>query len=146
MRTWSLAVWMLSVVTFVSGCGGAAAPKVTPRVDVAGTVSLDGQPMDGIDATITFSVGGGEAPAILPIKGGKFEGKAPVGDARVEIRAMRQGEPVMMGDKPVEGSGKYNFVAEEFNDKSTLTAKIPAAGAKDLKFEVKAKPEAPKGT
>lgn len=139
MRIWSFAVCMLCGLTLVSGCGGEAGPKVTAGVDVVGTVTLDGQSMDEKEASISFIAGGGQPPATLPIKGGKFEGQVPVGDVRVEIRAMRQGEPVMMDGKPVEGSGKYNFVAEQFNDKSTLKATIAAGGSKDLKFEVEAK-------
>lgn len=140
MRSWMHVGWVLSGVMLVVGCADTSGPKVTPRVDVAGTVTLDGQPLDETDATISFQVGGGEAPATLPIKGGKFEGKAPVGEMRVEIRAMRQGEPVMMDGKPVEGSGKFNVIAKEFNDNSELKAKIAAGGTKDLKFDVKKAP------
>ena len=124
---------------FFAGCaGGDTAPKVSPKADVAGTVTVDGKPMDNPDSEILFSVAG-EAPSILPVKDGKFEGKAAVGSSRVEIRSYRQGQPVMMGDKPVEGSGRENIIAEQFNDQSTLTATVPAAGVKDLKFEVQSK-------
>lgn len=122
----------------ICGCGQEAAPKMTSRVDVEGIVNLDGKPLNEPEANISFALPG-EAPALIPIKEGKFAGKAPVGDARVEIRAMKQGQPVMMDGKPVDGSGKFNFIAEQFNDKSSLTAKIPAGGTKDLKFDVESK-------
>lgn len=129
---------VLVCTTMICGCSGEQAPKMAARVDVAGDVNLDGKPMNEPDATISFALPG-EAPAVLPIKDGKFAGKAPVGDSRVEIRAMKQGEPTMMDGKPVEGSGKYNFIDEKFNEQSTLTAKIAASGAKDLKFDVESK-------
>ena len=132
------AVGLLAVTILLSGCSGEAAPKVALKADVAGTVTLDGKPMDEENAEISFAVPG-EAPISLPIKGGKFEGKGSVGDARVEIRAFRKGEPVMMAGKPIEGSGKENYIAEQFNDKSTLTAKIAVGGSKELKFDVEAK-------
>lgn len=128
-----------TVAVMLSGCaGGEGAPKVAPKADVAGTVTLDGKPMDEPNGEIIFSIPG-EAPVTLAVKGGKFEGKAAVGTARVEIRAFRQGKPIMMGDTPIEGSGKENYIADQFNDKSTLTAKISAGANKDLKFEVETK-------
>lgn len=129
---------VLVCVTIIGGCTSEQAPKMAARVDVAGDVNLDGKPMNEPDATISFALAG-EAPAVIPIKDGKFAGKAPVGESRVEIRAMKQGEPTMMDGKPVEGSGMYNFIDEKFNDQSTLTAKIAAGGTKDLKFDVESK-------
>lgn len=138
MMRCAIAVGLLAVMMLLPGCSGGTAPKVALKVDVAGTVTLDGKPMNEENAAISFAVPG-EAPISLPIKGGKFEGKGSVGTARVEIRAFRQGEPVTMAGKPIEGSGKENYIAEQFNDKSTLTAKIAAGGSKDLKFDVEAK-------
>ncbi|MDB5343469.1 MAG: hypothetical protein JWP89_1846 [Schlesneria sp.] len=125
----------------ISGCSKAVdSPKTAPLADVAGTVTLDGKPMDEPEGTISFAAPG-QPPAAFPIKGGKFEGKTRVGESRVEIRAMRVGgEPVIMDGKPVEGSGKVNYIAEQFNDQSTLTVDIKASGAKDLKYEVQSKP------
>lgn len=137
MKSWSVTLCLLSSLAFLAGCAGEGSPKITNRADVAGTVNLDGKPLAEMEATISFVLPG-EAPAVLDIKEGKFSGQAPIGNPRVEIRAMKQGEPTLMDGKPVEGSGKYNFIAPQFNDQSTLTAKIPAGGNKDLKFDVEA--------
>ena len=140
MRKSAIAAGLLAVVTFVSGCGGAAdAPKVSAKADVAGTVTLDGKPMEEENAEISFVVGAGTAPIILPIKGGKFEGKAAVGEARVEVRSFKKGAPIMMDGKPFGEPVKENYIAEEFNDKSTLKATVASGGSKDLKFEVQKK-------
>lgn len=137
MRSWMAVGCALSFAVIVCGCQEGA-PKMTTRVDVSGTVFLDGKLMNAPDAEISFSLPG-EAPALMPIENGMFAGKAPVGDVRVEIRAMKQGEPVVMDGKPVEGSGKYNFIAEQYNDKSTLKATISKDGEDDLKFNVESK-------
>lgn len=131
-------VGMLGITTWLAGCGGAPAPKVTAKVDVAGTVQLDGKPMDEPEGEIAF-IAAGDAPVILPIKAGKFEGKGPVGDSRVEIRAWKTGEPIMMDGKPFGDPVKENYVAPQFSESSTLTAAIPVGGSKDLKFEVESK-------
>jgi hypothetical protein len=94
--------------------------------------------MDEKDAEIAF-IAPGEAPVALPIKGGKFEGQAPVGEVRVEIRAFRLGKPIMMDGKPFGDPVKENYIAEQFNDNSTLKATIPVGGVKDLKFSVQSK-------
>lgn len=138
MTRFAIGICCLAMIVVVSGCSGDAAPKVAAKADVAGTVTLDGNPMDGSGAEISFALGG-QAPVRLPIKAGKFEGKAPVGETRVEIRAFREGERAMMDGKPIGDPVKENFVAEQFNDKSTLTAKIEAGGSKALKFEVVSK-------
>lgn len=128
---------VLSLTMLFLGCGDTG-PKTSPREEVAGTVTLDGQPMNEKDAEISFSAPG-EAPVVLPIKDGKFAGKAPKGESRVEISAYRPGEPIMMDGKPFGDPQKVNYVAEEFNLSSTLKANIAAGGAKDLKFEVTSK-------
>jgi hypothetical protein len=130
---------LLTVMILFSGCSRAPAPKVVPKADVAGTVLLDGNPMDVENGEISLLPGGGEAPIILPIKGGKFEGKSPIGDVRIEVRAWRQGEPIMMDGKPFGEPQKVNVVSEVYNDQSILKATIAAGGTKDLKFEVESK-------
>jgi hypothetical protein len=126
------------MLLFGSGCGGQAAPKIASQADVAGTVNLDGKPMDEPEGDIAFVVGG-QAPVRMPIKGGKFEGKGPIGDVRVEIRAWREGERAVMDGKPFGDPVKDNYIAPQFNDSSTLTAKIEAGGSKNLKFDVETK-------
>lgn len=138
MKKWASIVGLIAVMALLAGCTGAPPPKMASKVNVSGDVLLDGQAMAADDAEISFIVAG-EGPVTLPIKNGKFEGQGPIGEARVEIRAWRQGEPVLMDGKPVEGSGRQNYIAEQFNDNSTLTAKIEAGGTTGLKFDVESK-------
>ena len=127
---------VLSCILMISGCGGAAGPKVAPTAPVSGTVNVDGKPIE--DGDITFLLEG-FGPNILPVKDGKFDGKANVGENSVQIRAYKKGEPIMMNGQPFGEPPKENFVAAEFNDKTTLKQKIEAAGSKDLKFDVTSK-------
>lgn len=138
MMRWLWAVGVLGIVTLSSGCGGSPAPKVAPKADIAGTVQLDGKPMDAPEAEIAFTAAG-EAPVVLPIKGGKFEGKGPVGESRVEVRAWKTGEPIMMDGKPFGDPVRVNTIAPQFSESSTLKATIAASGSKDLKFDVESK-------
>jgi hypothetical protein len=129
---------VLAILVALPGCSQSAGPKIAPTSIVAGTVLLDGEPMNEDDGEISFAVQG-EGPIILPIKAGKFEGKGPVGQARIEIRAFRKGPPVMMDGKPFGNPVKENYIAPEFNEQSKLSEKIEPSGAKSLKFEVQKK-------
>ena len=124
--------WLL----VVSGCGGDAGPKRPASVNVAGTVDLAGKPLEEGEISLMVS---GQPDMRLPIKGGKFSGKALIGENNVRVYAYKTGEPIMMDGKPFGDPVKVNYIAEEFNDKSTLKSTIAAGGAKDLKFEVVAK-------
>lgn len=128
-----LAVGLLTIAAVAVGCAGADAPKVSAKADVAGTVTLDGKPMDEERGEISFAIGG-EAPVVLPVKGGKFEGKVSVGENLVTVRALKKGEPIIMDGKPFGEPVDENYVAEK-----PLKANVPAGGAKDLKFDVETK-------
>lgn len=124
---------VLSLVPFLQGCGGSSGPKAPPTGMVSGTVNLDGKPMESGEISFILP---GEAPAAIPVKAGKFEGKAAIGENRVEIRSFRPGQPVMMGDKPVGEPVPQNFLPSKYNVETQFKEKIEAAGKKDLKFEV----------
>lgn len=138
MTKWAIAAVLLVAVMLLPGCKGEPKATVAAKADVAGTVLLDGAPMAGENGEISFLVGG-QGPVILPIKDGKFEGKGPVGESRVEIRFWKKGEPIMMDGKPFGEPQKENTIPAKFNLESKLTAKVAASGAKDLKFEVESK-------
>lgn len=124
---------LLLMFTIIGGCSGDSGPKTQPLSLVSGVVQLDGKPME--DGEIIFTTLG-ELPQVLPVKAGKFEGQVGVGEKRVEIRAYKIGEPVMMDGKPVGEPVKTNYLPAKYNTESTLKAKVEASGAKDLKFEV----------
>jgi hypothetical protein len=131
MARWMMTVGLLAMLTVPTGCGGGGANAPAPRVTVAGTVQLDGKPLD--EGEIQFI---SKIPATLPIKNGKFEGQAEVGEARVEIRKYKVGEPIMMDGKPFGDPVKENILPAKYNSETTLKATIPASGVKDLKFDM----------
>jgi hypothetical protein len=136
MSNWFSVVGVLTLTFSMTGCGASKqGPAPLVQAVVSGTINLDGKPMS--EGVIVFS-SPGVAGVPIPIKDGKFEGKVAAGEKRVEITAFRAGEPVMMGDKPGPPVSE-NYIPARFNTESTLTAKIEAGGAKDLKFEVESK-------
>ena len=134
-----LGLAMILVLSLMVGCGKAG-PKKPPLVDVAGNVQIDGKPVPLGEISLMVS---GQAPVVLPIKDGKFSGKAMVGENLVRLYAYRIGKPIMMNDTPVGEPVKENYADPKYNDSSTATVKIEPAGSKDLKFDIESKPEAP---
>jgi hypothetical protein len=119
-------------LAFCFGCTEAG-PKMAK---VSGTVQMDGQPMK--EGTVMFrSVAEGTLDQI-EVKDGKFEGEAHPGDRRVEIAQL---ETVVL-DPQMNSTRQINHVAKEFNDNSTLTAKVNPGGPNNFTFEVKSDPQA----
>ena len=56
----------------VLGCGGVTPDKNPDPVEITGTVTLGGKPVDG--ATMNFQTTGQGAQALIPIKAGKYKG------------------------------------------------------------------------
>jgi hypothetical protein len=119
-----------------AGCGPAG-PKERPTAPVSGTVTLDGQPL--ADGEIYFVKADEGINEILPIKDGKFSGKASLGDRKVEIRSYKEvkANTEMYGaDAPVT---KQDVIPAKYNAESTLKATIAAGGSTPLEFAVTSK-------
>src|SRR5688500_12146164 len=77
-------------VCALMGCGGSEF-KEPPKVNVAGSVLLDGNPL--ADGTIVFDEGGKGIADQLSIQSGKFSGKVSPGEKVVRISAEKDGPP-----------------------------------------------------
>jgi len=128
----SIFMGVLSIVC-LAGCGGSGKKKVA-AAPVRGVVLVSGKPV--AEGKITLGVPG-EAPVILPIKDGLFEGNALVGINHVEIRAFKDGPP--LSTDPSRARTKVNFLPERFGGLSKLTAEVTPTGNKEMKFELPAK-------
>lgn len=129
------AAGVLVLGLFITGCGpSGGGPAPLEQATVSGTVNLDGRPL--ADGMIVFTESG-SAGTPIPIKDGKFEGKAGVGEKRVEIVSFKEGKPVMMGDQ--EMPNQENIIPARFNTETTLNATVGATGVTDLKFDVESK-------
>jgi hypothetical protein len=119
----------LSVLFLASGCKPPG-PKSYP---VSGTVTLDGQPL--AEGNVYFKTLAEGLIDPLPVKDGKFEGKAGEGQRRVEIVAYR------MVPVPGEMGGEVpqSLIAPRFNSQSELTAEVTAAGPNVYDFKVESK-------
>ena len=125
--------WLGCVVVALLVLGGCGGSKTTP-VKVSGTVEVDGKPLD--DGSINLLGEAGTPASSFPVKNGKFEGTATPGKKKVEIYAYKQVAPTMMGDKPVEGSDKQNYLPARFNTSTTLTTEVTASGLNPSDFKV----------
>lgn len=128
MTRW-LMLCVAGVLCLANGCAKPG-PKLYP---VSGNVTLDGQPL--AEGTVYFkTIATGDVDS-LPVKAGRFEGKAVEGARRVEVVAYRlipvAGE--MGGEVP------ESLIAKRFNIDSTLTAEVTAAGPNTFEFAVTGK-------
>jgi hypothetical protein len=118
----------MAVMAFV-GCDKG--PQLPKQAEVAGTVTLDGKPMDS--GEVRFFVEN-EPPVTLPVTAGAFSGKVFVGNSRIDVVRDVDGPPHPMD--PTQKM-KVNSVDPKFmGPNSPFKHDVTAAGAKDLKFEV----------
>jgi hypothetical protein len=113
------------------GCDKSSGPKPVP---VSGTVTLDNRPL--AEGTVYFKTAATGATDALPVKDGKFEGSAEVGERRVEVTAYKTQIQDLNGMK---GEIKESLVGPRFNTNSTLTASVKADGPNTFKFDVASK-------
>lgn len=130
LHKWTASAVVVLILVAQIGCGKAG-PKV---VTVSGTVTYDGQPL--AEGTVYFKTPETGAINSLPVKNGKFEGNAEVGERRVEINAYRTKSQDFNGMK---GEVKENLIPTRYNADSKLTATVTADGPNTFQFEVKSK-------
>jgi hypothetical protein len=119
-----------------------------PRVPVAGTVTLDGQPL--ADGTIQFALDGASPSGAVvgggsQVKDGKFAitrelGLVP-GKYRVSVnsagkRIRVKSDPDLPGKG---GSFSPEMIPSKYNSETGLRAEIKEGGTSDLKYELQSK-------
>jgi len=139
-RTWSTVIALLAVLILVVGtigCGQGR-PKTVP---VSGTVTLDGQPVDGASVTFYPASGGRPAMGTTDAQGNftlttfeKGDGAIP-GTYNVTVTKVAAGEA-----SPDEQSdtGEALMGAEDTEGKSLLPVKYSSVKTSGLTVEVKA--------
>jgi hypothetical protein len=130
MNRWSCVLALLVSALPIAGCAekGPAPPALAK---VVGTVTLDGQPMDG--GEVRFNVIG-QPPKALPVQGGAFSGEVYVGQNQIDVVWDKDGPP-----HPMDPSTriKVNVISSQFQGpNSPLKADVGEAGVSDLKFAV----------
>lgn len=128
---------LLLVVMMVSigGCGRSG-PPVRKMVRVSGAITLDGKPLpDGFVTFVSSTEGRFEA---LPIKEGKFAGKAGLGKRTVEIIAIRDLPAAVSSgnDKGPPKPVRENYLPAKYSTASTLTAEVTESGPNVFTFEL----------
>ena len=129
MNRWMFRCWCV-IALLVAGCVEKG-PATPPLAKVAGTVTLDGKPMEGGEVRFNLI---GQPPRVLPVQGGAFAGEAYVGQNQIDAVWDKEGPPHPM-DPSIRI--KVNAVSSQFQGpNSPLKAEVVAAGVSDLKFEV----------
>ncbi len=129
MMRWACCCWCV-IAVLVAGCAETG-PKPPQLAKVAGTVTLDGAPMEAGEVRFNAL---GQPPRVLPVQGGAFEGEAYVGANQIDVVWDKEGPP-----HPMDPTTriKVNVVASQFQGpNSPLKAEVVAAGVSDLKFAV----------
>lgn len=135
MRVWLLTFCLLFPLV-ASGCGSKES-----LVDISGTVTLDGKPLD--NATLQLDAADGSNPAMIAIAAGKFSGKVTPGPKGVQFFAMRQANEssATLGASPKGGlqAPHQNILPDKYGFESSMKVEISPAGNPDLVFELDSK-------
>lgn len=122
-------VIILLTTTFAWGC---ASDSRFPESSVTGVIQYNGKPL--LDGTITFiSQDRSTSSAQAEILNGNYSVRVPHGSKRVEIHSSK------WTGKPYEEFGikeMIQFLPENYNEKSTLTAQIGPQKKLQLNFEL----------
>jgi len=124
------------VLAFAVGCGGSG----IERVEVSGTITLDGKPVESGSVLLIPLEGGPTAGKAFT--GGEFhiaesDGPSP-GPYRVEITAFRgTGEMIPDGDFPDKLEERQEqYIPARYNDQSELEVQIAAEGENHWDFRL----------
>lgn len=130
----------LFALALLMGCGPAKRQDA-PTFPVKGEVTLDGKAMP--EGDVQFENRAAGINQTLPVKEGKFEGKAPAGTYRVSVYAYKTGEvPEMYKNQPeMAKPSKENYIPPRFNTgaENKQSAEVKTEGANEYKFEVQSK-------
>jgi hypothetical protein len=142
-RTDGCAPWLLlAALLGVAGCG----PR-TDRLEIKGTVTLDGAPLDGGSIRLT-SVGAEKLMAAgAMIQNGEYlipqeKGLVP-GTYHLEINAPDSDAPPIMMRATPGGPGipvAPDRIPTEYNLKSDKTVEVTADGSNEFDFDIVSKP------
>lgn len=127
---------VLCSIPLFLGCGGPA----STAVPISGTVSVEGQPVEG--GLITFLAADGEAPAAgAPIKNGTYKAEVEPGNKKVMVLGNKiVGEELILKGVPDSGTRqKLETVTHpNYNAKhlTPLTATI-SGPSEELNFDLK---------
>ena len=131
--TWRILVPMVLTSAIAIGCGGGV-PDGPSVYTVEGTVSYSGQPLK--DADLLVRTVDGKHAAGAKVTDGKFVLKAPVGQSKVEITAMREIPGEFREENPGERVAvKEQFIPARYNSESTLQLDVKA-NQQDVAFNL----------
>ena len=140
-----LAPCLAAAMVALAGCGGSI--DGLPREAVAGTVTLDGQPLaaGAIQFFPATKAGGVAVSAGSPVEDGQFSiardyGLVP-GTYKVAINAAESenGDSKTKGQKRKKSASSKDIIPAKYNTQTILTAEIEKGGSAGLKFDLQSK-------
>ncbi len=128
------------VLAWLVSLGCEPKTKDVKRVRISGKVTLDGKELP--TGTIVFDPENGEAPAVMNILDGRYEGLAAVGKNRVRIAAIRKTS--MKEKMGFDGPGydsevEENALPPRYGDKSEIVREVTPEGPNEFNFDTKSK-------
>lgn len=129
----------LLFVTGLIGCGGVSDAPET--VSITGAVSLDGETISKGEIIFRSADGGGGRADAGVIKDGTYTIDSTLGKKTVEIRSMRPvaGAVEQTLETGETGMDIEQYIPEQFNDKTALTADISSSGDTTFDFPMTTK-------
>lgn len=123
---------VLSSTIFASGC--KPSKPLDAMAEVGGTVTYRGAPL--ADGLITFATPTRGVFEAIPIREGRFKGRARLGERRVEIAAFREGRPLPPGSPGAGIPYKEQYLPEKYSSESTLKADVKADHSNTFSFDL----------
>lgn len=104
-------LWLLAAVVLFVGC-----QKAPPEGTITGTVTLNGQPVEGGYALIRMEpVDGAGQPNDAPIVGGKYELKIAPGEKKVQLTWQKGGDQVVDTASQGKSAPPQQMFPEKYN-------------------------------
>ncbi|MEJ7636561.1 MAG: hypothetical protein WKF75_00865 [Singulisphaera sp.] len=137
----AVSLWPTVVIVALGGCDGGDG---LPRQAIAGTVTLDGKPLDYGSILFTTLGDGSTMSGGSLIADGRYaiardQGLVP-GSYRVAIYAPDVGSKSSTSELPTQlGKLPTDRIPPRYNMETTLTAQVEKGGANDFVFDLKSR-------
>ena len=130
---------LLLALAILGSVGCRRSPTYGPLADVAGTVTVDGKPLN--DGTVAFVTPATGDVQVFPVRDGQFTGRSRVGERRVEFRRYAAAKAEASGlELPGPSLFPANTLPDHLNSMSTITVTIAAEGRNEFTFDLKTAP------
>lgn len=125
---------LAAAVSMLAFPGCRPAKPADPVAEVSGAVTYRGGPL--AEGLITFATPTRGVFEAIPIKEGRYKGRARVGERRVEITAFRKGTPLPPGSPGAGIPYKEQYLPTMYSSESNLKADVKADQPNTFSFDL----------